>query len=173
MGVVYFDKHKAQKMDQPTNVGHSVKKSLQIYCDFFERLSPDEFELYQGLYHYRVRYSNPVDDVNGVERIQHIFSTIISRCDAPRLDVLDTAVSGQHAMGYWRFSPNKKSTNAIVGMSRIKFDGYGRVISHRDVWDRSQASYASKLRWWHRLLGLAGKKPKRASKPVKFHKPPS
>lgn len=153
MGIVYFDKHKLSKKDNRVLEGHNINKSLQIYCDFFERLDPNEFELYEGLFHYRVKYSNPVEDVAGVDKIRKIFTEIIGQCKAARLHIIDTAVSGQHAMVYWRFYPHKHDPKSIVGMTRIKFNGYGRVISHTDVWDRSQANYHKNKNWLRRWFG--------------------
>lgn len=156
---------------------HSVEQSLARYCRFFEKLEPDDFDLFPSFYHYRVRYSSPLHDVNGSDKIKSIFDELVHRCEAPKLVVRDYAVNGQHGFIYWKFFRNAEDSRCpvVTGLSRIKFDGYGRIISHRDIWDTGSAPRNRMHQWrdwWRGLFSRKSKPGKRAAPPKEFHGSP-
>jgi|GEM_PF-6754222 len=156
---------------------HSIEQNLERYCQFFERLDADSFDLFPSFYHYRVRYSSPLHDVNGPEKIKAIFKQLVQRCESPRLIIRDFTVTGQHGFVYWKFVRNgdKPHAVAVTGLSRIKFDGYGRVVSHRDIWDTGSAPRNTwhRLRdWWGGMFSRRSKKARRAAPPKEFHGSP-
>lgn len=155
---------------------HSVEQSLERYCQFFEKLDPDNFDIFPGFYHYRVRYSSPLHDVNGPDKIRAVFEQLVHRCESPRLIIRDFSVSGQHGFIYWKFLRDSEQPRPVVvtGLSRIKFDGYGRVVSHRDIWDTGVAPRRPwhRFRDWWDIKVMRRPKKKRAAPPKEFHGSP-
>lgn len=170
MKVVQLD---SKRSEAKKNTGYTPQQSLAHYCQFFEKLDPDNFDLFPDFYHYRVRYSSPLHDVNGPDKIRAIFEQLIHHCESPKLIIRDQSINGQHGFVYWKFIRNsqQKAPTVVTGLTRIKFDGYGRVISHRDIWDTGVAprSSWSRLRDW---LRVKQSKKKRAAPPKKFHETP-
>ena len=173
MSVIHLKTRRRGPVAVGQNLG--VEQHLNAYCRFFESLDKHDFDFLRGYFNYRVRYSNPLCDVRGVDRVQAVFERLYRRCEAPQLIICDTAVSGQHGLIYWKFVRHKKRPNSTVvtGMSRVKFDGYGRVVSHRDIWDASHAPRRPLARLrdaWRRWFGARERPKHYRAKP--FHGSP-
>ena len=149
--------HMRSRRGGPTEPGPiPVEQRLATYCRMIESLERDDFDFIRGLYNYRVHYSSPLCDVRGVDRMALMLSDLFERCESPRLMICDSAVSGQHGFIYWKFLRDDRRADcpAVVGVSRVLFDGYGRVVSHRDIWDASDvprrplAGLRDRLRRW-------------------------
>ena len=119
-------------------------KPLEDYISFFEHLSPRAIPLMGQVVHDLVHFTDPFNDVCGLEAMQAVFKKAYADVDDLKFKVQDYAwgQSGHVAYLKWRCDFTRKgSANHIIGMSEIHFADNGKVIAHYDFWDSGTYVY--------------------------------
>ena len=122
---------------------------LQSYVDFFSSLSPDSLEHIDRVMTEDVYFSDPFNDVTGLDAARRIFMHMFRDLDDPVFAVLNAAISeNDNSIGllHWRLNATMKRKNTpliIEGMSVIRFAADGRVQQHIDHWDAGRQIYES------------------------------
>lgn len=133
------------------------------WARFFETLTPESLDALERLCRADVRFSDPFNEVQGVEALRRIFLHMFETTAGPRFTVLDIAFGASAVYYRWRFSfrPRTRSAAAewvIEGVSEVHFDEIGLVVSHVDHWDAASQIHARLplvgrlMRWLTRRL---------------------
>lgn len=130
---------------------------LKRYTDFFEQLTPGRLNDFSTVMTEDVHFTDPFNDVTGLEAIRKIFRHMFDNLEEPRFKVKRAALAEgdpSRALLSWEMSATLNGKPyGIVGMSDIAFAEDGRVREHIDHWDASTQFYSRipVIGW---LLGL-------------------
>jgi steroid delta-isomerase len=119
--------------------------NLQVYANFYEKLSPATLGQLGNVMTEDVRFVDPFNDVQGLPAVEQIFVHMFASLDNPAFRVSHAAMSaGPDPRGLllWELTStlNGKPYN-IVGMSEVTFAADGRVCRHIDHWDAGRQFY--------------------------------
>ena len=123
-----------------------AREALAEVIRYFETLTPETVRDIGRIYAARARFRDPFSEVEGSEAIGRIFAHMFERLESPRFVVLEQLAEGDRAVLIWdmefRF-PGARSPDVqrIHGASHLRFDGDGRIASHRDYWDAAEELY--------------------------------
>ena len=115
------------------------------YAAYFAALTPDSLEKLEQVAAANIRFVDPFNDVQGLERVKDVFRHMFRTTEQPRFTILDIAESAQATYLLWRFDFTPKGgRNAwqITGMSAVQFNEDGLATSHIDHWDAGSQFYA-------------------------------
>jgi hypothetical protein len=84
-----------------------------------------------------VRFSDPFNDVHGLQAMQRVLEHTRSHVSDVRFSVKDTAWSGDTAYVRWSMTGRVRVIGewCVEGVSEIRFADDGRVSCHIDHWD--------------------------------------
>jgi steroid delta-isomerase len=84
-----------------------------------------------------VRFSDPFNDVRGLEAMQRVLEHTCSHVSDVRFSVHDTAWSGATAYVRWSMTGSVRVIGKwnVEGISEVRFADDGRVCCHIDHWD--------------------------------------
>lgn len=111
---------------------------------FFTTLTRASVKDVRALYAADARFKDPFNDVQGVDRIEHLFVHMFEQVDDPRFEIEDRVVEGDQAFLTWLFHFRRKGSPAamtIRGGTHLRFDPAGNVALHRDYWDAAEELY--------------------------------
>ena len=132
---------------------------LQSYIEYYERLTPVSLEDIGRVMTDDVHFSDPFNDVTGLESTRRIFAQMFDDLDDVAFKVLHAALADDEpATGLlsWRLDATIRKNGSrlsIEGMSSIRFAPDGRVCEHIDHWDAGRQVYerlpllGALLRW--------------------------
>lgn len=112
--------------------------ALAAYCAFYESLAPERLDELDRLLAPDVRFVDPFNDVSGIPAVRLIFEHMFRQCADARFQVLHTAVADHTGYIQWHFYCGGIR---VEGVSRVSFDGQGRVRRHVDYWDPARQLY--------------------------------
>ncbi len=128
---------------------------------FFEALQPADLDRLGEVYRSSARFTDPFNDVQGVDAIRRVFEHMYRTLDAPRFVVHGAIAEGDQCFVVWDFRFRfrrfgKGAEQCVRGASHLQFDAQGRICVHRDYWDAAQELYeklpaiGSAMRWLRR-----------------------
>jgi steroid delta-isomerase len=134
---------------------------LRAVIDYWETLSPETIPAMTAVYDADVYFRDPFHEFRGHAALTTLLEQMFARLDAPRFEVLETALQAGGAVLIWDFHYRFKGRQAgvprvIHGASHLRFADDGRVVYHRDYWDAAGEVYeqlpllGSVLRWVRR-----------------------
>lgn len=85
-----------------------------------------------------VRFSDPFNDVTGVDKFVAVFDRMYAEMENPKFKVHDMAMGQGDKVGYLRWTFTYKRGMRIGkfdGMSEVTFGKDGKVTSHINFWD--------------------------------------
>ena len=121
-----------------------VEDAAANYVAFYESLAPETLGQLDSLCAPTVRFSDPFNDVNGIDAYRAILIRMFEDVVDPRFKVLDRAMSGRVAYLRWQFSfvsRNGENKWTFNGMSEVHIDETGCVTLHVDHWDAGSQFY--------------------------------
>ncbi|MGD9888977.1 MAG: nuclear transport factor 2 family protein [Halothiobacillaceae bacterium] len=118
----------------------NIQAATERYSDLFSQLTPNDLQRFDEYFAANARFSDPFNEVQGVDAIRKVFAHMYKQCAAPRFVVHNYAISGQIAYLHWRFDCDKNLS--IDGLSKVVFDELGMVQEHIDYWDAAAQVYA-------------------------------
>jgi ketosteroid isomerase-like protein len=124
-------------MDTP-----DLETALARYCRFFETLEATSLKQIDDLFAADALFSDPFNRVRGPAAIRRIFEHLLRHWPKARFQVLEACGEEQQAYLRWTFRPDPSRPLSIEGVSRVRFNADGRVVSHRDYWDSASELYA-------------------------------
>jgi len=112
------------------------------FIAFFETLQPGSLERLADHFADDAHFVDPFNDVRGLTEIRRVFEHMFSTCHEPRFRVDETIGDGDVLYLRWRFVYGRADARRTVhGVSRLCFDGDGRVSEHHDYWDPARQIY--------------------------------
>lgn len=122
-----------------------LEAGCEAYIAFFEQLSPVMLNRLPQLVTADIVFSDPFNDVRGIDACRLVFDDMFKRTRNPRFSVSHRAWSGNTCYLRWRFSasaPMLGESWQVDGVSAVTFTLEGKVSSHIDFWDSGRAVYA-------------------------------
>lgn len=129
---------------------------IESYGHFFETLSPTfKDEEFEAVFATDARFADPFQSVVGIKAIIGVFRHMYATLKNPRFEILETFGDADKGYIRWRFHYDSSS---FEGVSHVRFDSEGKVLSHIDYWDAASNVYehipllGTVLRWLkHRI----------------------
>jgi steroid Delta-isomerase len=118
--------------------------NLDALIDFFHGMSPESVARFPEFYSADAYFKDPFNEVRGVAAVQRIFTHMFQQVVEPRFIVTEKMVDDGGVILIWTFSfqsARRGETQAIRGVSHLKFDAAGKVGYHRDYWDAAEELY--------------------------------
>lgn len=117
-------------------------EAVDDYVRFWETLSPDSLHRLDELADPDVHFLDPFNDVRGVAAFRAVFEDMFQRVSEPRFRVTSRAHDGALCFLRWDFTFRWGSQDwFIAGVSEVRFNPSGRVVSHIDHWDAASQLY--------------------------------
>lgn len=103
---------------------------------WYENLTEASLKKMDSFYAHDSFFKDPFNEVQGIDKIKHIFDDMFKNLKNPRFIFVDKIQEGRQAFTTWDFVfiANGKSYK-IHGSSHLKLNDEGKVIYHRDYWD--------------------------------------
>lgn len=118
---------------------------LERLVQFYENISVASLAQLLAIYAPEAQFKDPFSEVRGIAPIVGIFRHMFVQVDAPRFIVTSRILQGAEAFLVWDFTYRRKRFSGarlcIRGATRIRFDGAGAVVLHRDYWDAAEELY--------------------------------
>lgn len=119
-----------------------MSTAVDAYVRFWETLSPDSLQRMDELADPEVHFQDPFNDVRGLAGFRAVFEDMFQRVSEPRFRVTSRADEGALCFLRWDFTFRRGSRDwRITGVSEVRFDASGRVLSHIDHWDAASQLY--------------------------------
>lgn len=135
-------------MTETAKIQGAATAAIDAYVRFFETLTPetlDDLHLYVTP---DVRFTDPFNDVTGVDAMQAIFRHMFARLREPVFKVTYRAQSTEDTCVWflrWQLTAHAPALLggdwAVTGMSELHLAADGRVEAHIDYWDAGRQFY--------------------------------
>ncbi|MEY4749100.1 MAG: hypothetical protein RIQ60_1314 [Pseudomonadota bacterium] len=132
--------------------------------EYFETLTPRSLERLGEVYAPCARFTDPFNDVQGLDAIRHLYTLMFNRLEAARFVVHEAALDGTNCWLVWDFVFHSRHLGAgehhIHGASLLRLGADGRIVLHRDYWDAAGQFYeklpllGALMRWLRRRLAV-------------------
>jgi len=109
----------------------------QGYLELFTNLTPERIPEFSDWVAPNVRFRDPFNDVQGIEKMQAILLDMFERAKEPKFEVLEHVLGEEGAYLRWLFTATIPVIGQLEvdGVSRLQFDKQGRISEHLDYWD--------------------------------------
>ncbi len=121
-----------------------LKRGLEEYISFYERMSRRSLPLLEKLVEPGVSFKDPFNEVYGYDKMLKIFQHMFENTDKPKFKVLDQTWSRDGMTAYlkWHFTYERKGQKYhINGMSEVLFSNNAKIMAHTDYWDAAEQFY--------------------------------
>ncbi|MCX8005085.1 MAG: nuclear transport factor 2 family protein [Burkholderiaceae bacterium] len=125
---------------------------------YFETLAPESLARLHEVYTEQAHFTDPFNDVRGIEAIRRVFDHMFAHLAQPRFEIRAGHVAGRAAFVTWDFRFGLRGRPcALHGASLLHLAADGRIEQHVDYWDAA-ALYerlpliGPPLRWVRRRL---------------------
>ncbi|HBT31807.1 MAG TPA: isomerase [Pusillimonas sp.] len=136
---------------------------IQRVVAFYENLSPEHLEYLHEVYDADAAFTDPFNDVVGIEAILRIFKHMYATVHQPVFNVDEAVSQGQNGFLTWTFTfqtgkKTKRRDWTVKGATHVRFNAQGKVCKHDDYWDPAQSLYEKTplvggvFRWLRRRL---------------------
>ena len=117
-------------------------EAVDAYVRFWETLSPESLNRLEEIAAPDIRFTDPFNDVQGLAGFRAVFDDMFHRVSEPRFRVTSRALGDDTCFLRWDFTfRNHNREWLIIGVSEVRFDESGRVVSHVDHWDAASQLY--------------------------------
>ena len=111
-------------------------------ASWFERLQPAMLDSIGDIYAPDAAFTDPFNDVRGVESVRLVYEHMFASLEAPRFNVSAMVIESDQAFMTWSFDFRLGAKPySIVGCTHFRLDAAGRIILHRDYWDAAREVY--------------------------------
>jgi len=101
-------------------------------------------EEWKSLYNKKVKFIDPTQEKNGIDAYIKAQDGLIKRCDDIYLESHSIAISKNIAFVEWTMGLKIKGLDfSYEGITRLIFDGEGKVIEHRDYFDFCSGTFGN------------------------------
>jgi len=114
-----------------------TREAADRYVAFLESMTPADLDRLGAFCAPEVRFRDPFNVAVGVAAYRRVLEKMFADVGRPDFVVTDRAQAGDMLCLRWRFAARGPGGSELrfEGMSDIRFDDAGRVLSHTDFWD--------------------------------------
>tara|TARA_B100000767_G_scaffold198932_1_gene185829 strand:+ start:54 stop:479 length:426 start_codon:yes stop_codon:yes gene_type:complete len=114
-----------------------MKNSIfEEYINLFSKLTLKNINEFDKIVDKNIEFIDPFNSVKGIKSFKSIFFHMFEKIKEPKFIILDYSINNRRLFLKWEmsfFAFNFKQK--IIGMSEIKCNDKGKIISHYDYWD--------------------------------------
>lgn len=112
------------------------KNYINNYLNLFSNLNKENIKKFDDLVVKDIIFIDPFNNIKGLDNFKNIFYHMFDTVEEPKFDIVDYAQNKDHIFLKWKMTFYAfKASQTIEGMSDIKLNKEGKVISHLDYWD--------------------------------------
>lgn len=119
----------------------SLDDTIIQYAKFVDQLSDESVEEFRNFASPNVHYQDPIVDVRGVDDALAYWHSWFEDLEELQFKTYERAQDGQTVFGHWkmtfRFKRRPKKLWELDGVSKVIFDGSGKIVEQIDYWDAS------------------------------------
>lgn len=112
---------------------------------FFESLHErTSVEAFGSIYDDEVTFTDPFNEVKGIDAVYEIFAHMYENLDKPRFVITEYIGTQNIAYVKWDFIfsfKGEKRERRFEGVSRLEINTEDKIISHTDYWDAAEHIY--------------------------------
>ena len=118
---------------------------LNTFVSVYQKLSINNLELLDSIYHKDITFEDPIHRVDGLENLHQYFENLYQNLTSCKFVIKDVVFQDSSAAIYWEMTYqhpklNKGKTVTVFGNSHIKVE-QDKVIYHRDYIDLGAMLY--------------------------------
>lgn len=115
---------------------------VERYVKFLKTLSIDQLEELSTYVTSDVQFSDPFNDVTGVENMRQVFLDMFEHVGPINFTIMDAKGDSDVGVLVWKFEAHLlKKPWAFEGTTVLEFAEDGRVSKHSDHWDAARNFY--------------------------------
>ncbi len=119
-----------------------MRERYEEIARWFESLQPEMLDSIGDIYAADAIFTDPFNDVIGVDSVRQIYAHMFASLDSPGFVVNTIVVEAEQAFMTWSFNFRRASTPySIAGCTHFRLDASGRIALHRDYWDAAREVY--------------------------------
>ena len=123
-----------------------LSPALRRLIDYFEHITVESAAEIDEHYTETAYFKDPFNEVQDVQAIRHIFTSMFEQVNSPRFVVHTAIEQGLEVFIAWDFlfemqRFKKGETQCVRGSSHLRFTPQGLVEYHRDYWDTAEELY--------------------------------
>lgn len=121
-----------------------MKPIVSRFCEYYRELTLENLERLDEIYAIQAKFIDPIDEINGLEKIHSYFHKMLNDCKYCHFDITDVVEKDDQAFISWTMhfahpKLNHGSEINVDGSTHIKF--FERINYHRDYYDVGQMVY--------------------------------
>jgi hypothetical protein len=118
---------------------------LRNFVDIYQKLSTDNLDLLEDIYHKDVTFVDPIHQIQGFDNVYQYFKTLYQNLSACKFTITDVIAQEGQASIYWKMTYyhhkfNQGKPVTVLGNTHIKGQD-NKVIYHRDFLDLGEMIY--------------------------------
>jgi hypothetical protein len=111
-------------------------------AEWFQTMDPAALLTLEKVYAEDAIFSDPFNDLKGLESVRAVYQHMFDSLDCPRFVVTTTVVEGHRCFMTWDFLfETRKRAFSISGCTQFELNALGLIVVHRDYWDPAQQLY--------------------------------
>ena len=130
------------------------KSIVKNYINLFSNLTPETINDFDELISKDIIFIDPFNNTEGVDAFKNIFYHMFKNIKNPKFLILDYSIKKQRVYLKWKMTFIAfKSIQTIEGMSELKLNDNGKVVSHTDYWDSLNGLFIKipLIGWFYKL----------------------
>lgn len=126
-------------MPAPPNAAPHVQRIVR----YFETLTPASLAAIGDVYTADAHFSDPFNDVRGLDAVRRIYQRMFETLAEPRFEVTEVLAEDTRCLLVWDFHFRRANGQPwrIHGSSLLHVGADGRIHAHRDYWDAGSQVY--------------------------------
>lgn len=121
------------------------EQACTAYCRYFETIEPPSVDRLDDLAIEAMIFEDPFNKLQLRSDVKRVFQEMFDQMDNPAFKVLSTSWSPdrESVILKWRFTGRAHKLGPVDfdGMSEVRFNEDGKVVSHIDFWDAGTHFY--------------------------------
>lgn len=114
------------------------------FVNFLEYFSSETLAELDTIYHGDITYIDPINKGQGIEHLRLIMQDLLKVFKNVKFELLEISENNQLAFVCWNMSYKFRGKDYLInGVSKLDFDGSGKIIKHEDYWDASFPLYGT------------------------------
>jgi steroid delta-isomerase len=114
------------------------------FINLLKNYGADELQSLGTIYSNDVQYEDPINKGKNLTHLKLILEDLLKVFKGVRFESIHSAHTDEFAFVSWKMRYKfRNKTYEIDGVSRLRFNGSGKITEHKDYWDASFPLYGT------------------------------
>ena len=114
------------------------------FINLLKNYGSDSLQSLDAIYSDDVQYEDPINKGNDLGHLKLILEDLLKVFKGVQFESIHSMHDDEFAFVSWKMRYKFRNKNyAIDGVSRLRFNGSGQIIEHKDYWDASFPLYGT------------------------------